>query len=422
MFENILYQPCTALIEADITSGSLPQALLFAGPAMAGKLSAALETARILSCKNTPKGLWQCTCASCLRHKSLVHTETLIAGSRDCTPEIAAASKTLYDAALNNAQYIQAARYLFVRSVRKLTARFTQVLWEGDEKVSKIAAVTSVIDELLEELDPSRQIPENTALKKMLDTINSQCVKLESSFMYDSVPISHIRKASAWARLTAADGMRVLILENVERMQDGVRNALLKILEEPPEQALFILTARRKSAVLPTILSRVRTYTFAERTAAQQSDVVQRIFRNGGNVSYVADYLNGFLPIPPEQIEKLAFDFVADLYKKNIPDVEALVKQFKNFEPRVTLFLFFNGILNAVKKIGESLQAAQPVQGGTYTAQSLQAVQANTVSAAYILNNVKRSYEDITVYNQSPQAALESIVYAFWEQEETYPA
>ena len=309
-----------------------------------------------------------------------------------------------------------------MRSVRKLTARFTQVLWEGDEKVSKIAAVTSVIDELLEELDPSRQIPENTALKKMLDTINSQCVKLESSFMYDSVPISHIRKASAWARLTAADGMRVLILENVERMQDGVRNALLKILEEPPEQALFILTARRKSAVLPTILSRVRTYTFAERTAAQQSDVVQRIFRNGGNVSSVADYLNGFLPIPPEQIEKLAFDFVADLYKKNIPDVEALVKQFKNFEPRVTLFLFFNGILNAVKKIGESLQAAQPVQGGTYTAQSLQAVQANTVSAAYILNNVKRSYEDITVYNQSPQAALESIVYAFWEQEETYPA
>ena len=216
--------------------------------------------------------------------------------------------------------------------------------------------------------------------------------------------------------------MRVLILENVERMQDGVRNALLKILEEPPEQALFILTARRKSAVLPTILSRVRTYTFAERTAAQQSDVVQRIFRNGGNVNSVADYLNGFLPIPPEQIEKLAFDFVADLYKKNIPDVEVLVKQFKNFEPRVTLFLFFNGILNAVKKIGESLQAAQPVQGDTYTAQSLQAAQVNTVSAAYILNNVKRSYEDITVYNQSPQAALESIVYAFWEQEEACPA
>ena len=93
MFENLLYQNAASLIGDDIAAGRLPQALLFAGPAMSGKLTAALETARVLSCSGSPKGLWQCTCPSCLKHKSLVCPDLLLAGSRDCTLEIAAAAK-----------------------------------------------------------------------------------------------------------------------------------------------------------------------------------------------------------------------------------------------------------------------------------------------------------------------------------------
>lgn len=50
---------------------------------------------------------------------------------------------------------------------------------------------------------------------------------------------------------------RVIILEGVDRFNDACLNALLKILEEPPEGRVFLLTASVKSAVLPTILSRV---------------------------------------------------------------------------------------------------------------------------------------------------------------------
>ena len=229
MFENLLYQSAADFLADDIANGNLPQALLLAGPAMSGKLTAALELARVLSCSGEPKGAWQCSCPSCIKHKSLTNPSVLLAGSRDCTPEISAAAQTLVRAVRDRASYVRAARYLFVRSVRKLTGRFNQVLWEGDEKVSKIAAITSVIDEMLEELDPARPLPELSALEKSAEALGAQCIKLESSFMYDSVPVSQIRRAASWARLTATEGKRVMIFERADRMQDSVRNALLKI-------------------------------------------------------------------------------------------------------------------------------------------------------------------------------------------------
>lgn len=400
MFENLLYQSAADFLADDIANGNLPQALLLAGPAMSGKLTAALELARVLSCSGEPKGAWQCSCPSCIKHKSLTSPSVLLSGSRDCTLEISAAAKTLVRAVREQTSYLAAARYLFVRSVRKLTGRFNQVLWEGDEKVSKIAALTSVIDEMLEELDPVRPLPELSSLEKSAEALVAQCIKLESSFMYDSVPVSQIRRAASWARLTATEGKRVMIFERADRMQDSVRNALLKILEEPPSDTFFILTAERKNAVLPTILSRVRTYAFIERSPDRQREVVQRIFHEDGYNS-VAAYLNGFLPVGTEDIQTAAQTFTGELKKGDVPDIDSLVKRMKNFEPRIMLSLFFNAVLDTVKKDCSA-------QNGCGL--------SSTVYKTRITEEVKRSYEDIIVYNQTPLAALESLAYAFLEE------
>ena len=49
-------------------------------------------------------------------------------------------------------------------------------------------------------------------IKKNAENLLTQCEKLESSFMYDSVPVSHIRNASSWARFTTSSGKKVLII------------------------------------------------------------------------------------------------------------------------------------------------------------------------------------------------------------------
>ena len=49
---------------------------------------------------------------------------------------------------------------------------------------------------------------------------------------------------------------RVAILSDAHLMNPPASNALLKMLEEPPEQTLLILTARQSADLLPTIVSR----------------------------------------------------------------------------------------------------------------------------------------------------------------------
>lgn len=65
-------------------------------------------------------------------------------------------------------------------------------------------------------------------------------------------------RQNAWL-LPGEAPCRVCVLCGAENMTDQAQNALLKILEEPPEHTVFILTAENRSMLLPTILSRVQT-------------------------------------------------------------------------------------------------------------------------------------------------------------------
>ena len=55
---------------------------------------------------------------------------------------------------------------------------------------------------------------------------------------------------------------RVVILSEAHCMNAAASNALLKILEEPPDRSLLVLIAARKSSLLPTIASRCQSVRF----------------------------------------------------------------------------------------------------------------------------------------------------------------
>ncbi len=60
----------------------------------------------------------------------------------------------------------------------------------------------------------------------------------------------------------SAEG-RAVLLYHVERMNEESANALLKVMEEPPEGVLFLLTADSLASVLPTIRSRCISFAVA---------------------------------------------------------------------------------------------------------------------------------------------------------------
>lgn len=71
------------------------------------------------------------------------------------------------------------------------------------------------------------------------------------------VPVDLVRKIPPFMQKTASEeGWRIVIVDDADKMNRNAQNAILKVLEEPPKQAMLILVAQSASALLPTIRSR----------------------------------------------------------------------------------------------------------------------------------------------------------------------
>ena len=69
--------------------------------------------------------------------------------------------------------------------------------------------------------------------------------------------VAQIRDVRADAFVKAHSGAhRVFIIEDAHRMNEQAQNALLKVLEEPPQNVVFMLLVPSKTMLLDTIISR----------------------------------------------------------------------------------------------------------------------------------------------------------------------
>jgi DNA polymerase-3 subunit delta' len=91
-------------------------------------------------------------------------------------------------------------------------------------------------------------------LRRIARGINPKTGKLRSEIVIDD-----IREAVAFLRLTPSEGgWRVVVVDGAEDMNRNAANALLKVLEEPPPQAVLLLVCHAPGRLLPTIRSRCR--------------------------------------------------------------------------------------------------------------------------------------------------------------------
>ncbi len=73
------------------------------------------------------------------------------------------------------------------------------------------------------------------------------------------ITVDDVRRLQGFFGLSAADGgRRVVIVDAADEMNQNAANALLKLLEEPPERATLLLISHQPSGLLPTIRSRCR--------------------------------------------------------------------------------------------------------------------------------------------------------------------
>jgi len=85
-----------------------------------------------------------------------------------------------------------------------------------------------------------------------------------------------VRRALDLFASTAADsGWRVCILDSAEDLNVNAANALLKVLEEPPPRALFLILSHQPGRLLPTIRSRCRALMLRPLPAEEVARVVR---------------------------------------------------------------------------------------------------------------------------------------------------
>lgn len=267
MFENLLYQEEIATqLKQEIVGGSLPPTALFSGPPLSGKLTAALELARVLCCGNGKR--WDCQCRHCRTHRSLSHPRTILMGHRGLIPEISACAELL------KKDNSDAPRYLMIRSIKKLLRRFDPILWEGEgRKLVKLHSIAERLTEFMDSILPGKQAP-----GRLPKSLISDCIEMQKA-LPEFLPIAQIRHVRHWANHSAGRDHKTIIIDSAERMQDASKNALLKFLEEPPANTSVLLITDRKPILLPTIVSRLRVYQFKRRGRVREAEILRRVFR-----------------------------------------------------------------------------------------------------------------------------------------------
>jgi DNA polymerase-3 subunit gamma/tau len=90
--------------------------------------------------------------------------------------------------------------------------------------------------------------------------------------------IDEVRDLRDKVNLAPTQGrMKVYIIDEVHMLTPEAFNALLKMLEEPPEHVVFVLATTEKHKVLPTIISRCQSFDFRRPGVALLSEKLREI-------------------------------------------------------------------------------------------------------------------------------------------------
>ncbi len=117
-------------------------------------------------------------------------------------------------------------------------------------------------------------------------------VRLKTPVARPMLRIGQLRAAQRAAYFQPIARRRIFILDGAETMRWDVANVFLKILEEPPGTATFILTAPSPYSLQPTIVSRCMQFHFAPLATAEVEAVLKEKAGQSGATAKTAAQLS----------------------------------------------------------------------------------------------------------------------------------
>lgn len=175
--------------------------------------------------------------------------------------------------------------------------------------------------------------------------------KPNSTQRRDVIDVGQLRKLSDFMKLKSSQdgGWRVALIDDADLMNRNAQNALLKLLEEPPERTVLILITHRLGAMLPTIRSRCQTFKFDDVDESEINEIIHKI-RPGispAELDLILSMSSGSLGRAINYITDEAFEVLTTLQNElsswpslNWPMLHQIADQFSASKDNVTRHIF----------------------------------------------------------------------------------
>jgi DNA polymerase III subunit delta' len=119
--------------------------------------------------------------------------------------------------------------------------------------------------------------PEFLWLKRELPKSKRDTGEIAESDLARNITVDQVRDLIGRMRVKPAIARyRTVVIDSIDDLERGAANALLKTIEEPPENTIFFLVSHNPGRLLPTIRSRCRTLPFTPLADADMAALLDR--------------------------------------------------------------------------------------------------------------------------------------------------
>jgi len=228
---------------------------------------------------------------------------------------------------------------------------------------------------------------------------------IEANNNEESIKIEDAREMLAKLNLSRSSKRKILLIKNLERMTIEAANAMLKMLEDPPDGVLFLLTTSREKAILPTIISRVRLYSFQRLPDKLILDLLRSLYplMDPDLLAQIASFALGR---PGRAVKFIQEPELFEEAKKLYNDVSAFVKN----PDRLAEFAYAERVANLVKERESDMPLRDFLDTLTAVgrAKMLEAEGSERLKAVKLMREVRMAY-DLAKNNVNTRLLLENL-------------
>jgi DNA polymerase III subunit delta' len=264
-------------------------------------------------------------------------------------------------------------------------ARF--VLAHPDPGASEVQKAKSLA------IEPDHAVARRIAAQAQGDLlVLERVVNEQTGKLYTVIRVEDVRRSVSFFGSTAGEGgWRIAIVDAVDDLQREGANALLKVLEEPPERALLLLVSNAPGRVLPTIRSRCRRLLLRPLDAADvaravaaalEREVDDDILRAAGVADGSVARALGLLDEDAQALRQRVLDLIAQLPEPDPRALHALGDALGSSDP-------------------QTLETFMDLINGWLSTQLTGAAQSKTQMArvAETWDKINRAARDVEAYN-----------------------